>query len=155
MTSNGIQIQFSAKWTKRLALAMSILYLANPLYRPLNLVFHEVLNAFESPNKLIGHETNFMEDKVLKRTSHDHTEMHLETGHNLVDFVAEAMEASNDDKFPDKKVSEKVKIDKHTVTYKMLFKQTRIADGPALFWLLEKKPIKGYLAKSKEPPQVS
>lgn len=150
----GTQLQFNAKWTRCLALVMSILYLANPLYRPLNLVFHQLLNAFESPNKIIGHETNFIEDTVFEGSSHDHKTMHLESGHNIIDFVAQVFEASNEEESSDETLQEIVKIDKHITYFEFKLRPIKKNIFLSTFWLPEQKSNKGHPIKSKEPPRL-
>lgn len=154
MKFSGRKIQFSAKWTRRLALIMSILYLANPLHRPLNTVFHKVLEVFESPNKIIGHETDFFEDIVFKGDSHEHKAMQLESGHNIIDLITQVFKTSDEEKSSDKTLQKRVKFDKHIAFFEYNLRPILKTFGSNKAWLPEPKLNTGHPNKSKEPPRI-
>jgi len=155
MKKDRTQIQLNSKWTKRLALVMSVLYLVNPLHQPLNFILHEFLEVFESTNKVIGYETNFRVDQVINQTDHGHEVMQLKSAHNIIDFVSQVLETSSEDDLPHHNNLEDLKIDKHIVSFKIKMERTKLKESTSIFWLLKEKVKKGHLVRFKEPPQLS
>jgi|GEM_PF-4818802 len=154
MEVKNLYMKFKTKWTGRVALFMSLLYLTNPFYKPLNAVFHETIALFESPNMAIGHNT----DRVAPQgyvINHEHEGMVLENSHDLIDFVGSLLENSEETQFPEEQLPKSKNWDKHItsttlsiVSIKNMLQKTKFCS-----YIEESK--KGHPIKTKEPPKFS
>ena len=148
------QIEYKTQWTKRIAVLLSIFYLANPLYRPLQVVLHETLAFFESPDTAIGHKADSL-NSLEAVTYHEHKTLQFKYGHEIIDFVGLALDASEGQQSSDESIPESIKIDKHVVAVKLrMCPKKVIRMTKNYFFLIEKSKI-GYPIKTKEPPRFS
>ncbi|MEO9892395.1 hypothetical protein [Aurantibacter sp.] len=131
---------------------MSILYLTNPIHRPLNIAVHEILVLFESPNKVMSHENDFVE-YAADNVKHQHEVMQLDSGHILVDFITQFFETSNEQESSNKTLQKIVKIDKHIVYSEYEIQSFQIKNHSNIFWYPQQKSYKGYLNENVEPPR--
>lgn len=154
MGKKGLYIQFKTKWTGQAALVLSLLYLLNPFYTPLNIVLHEAIAFFESPNTAIGHLDDSNAYQVYK-ADHEHETMQLDNGHELVDFVGLALENSEDKNPSDESLTENVKCDKHIPNSVFIKHPFDNSFQTAKYWSYLDKSRIGYPFEAKAPPRLS
>ena len=154
MKLSRYQIRLNSKWTKRLAMTLSILYLANPLYVPLSYFFHETIAFFESANTAIGHQDN-SNNYVGFSTNHEHETMELQLGHELVNLVGSVIENSKEKNSTDVQLPEIVKCDKHISTTIVLKGFLNNSLQTAKYWSIIEKSQMGFPIETKKPPRFS
>ena len=153
MVIKHLYTQFKTRWTGRAALVLSLLYLLNPIYTPLNTVLHEVIAFFESPNTTIGHHEN---SNIYQgyTDDHEHETMYLERGHELVDLVALALEHSEEKKSSNESLLKNVEFDKHISITDYIIGTTNNLLQNTKYWFFEEKSRFGYPLERKVPPRL-
>lgn len=140
-----------AEWKRYIAILLSLLYLANPLYQPISIVLHETIAFFESPNSVMGHQVDFY-GIVNDFEVHEHEKMELEYGHELIELLESVLEKSEEKKSSDGSIAENLKIDKHLVYTDFAIPLSTSENEAEYFYQVDKSMI-GHPFEIEAPPK--
>ncbi len=155
MEQTKTQTTHRSKWTKHFALLLSLLYLANPLYRPLQVVLHETISLLEAPDSAIGYNSIHSMDNEKGIAIHEHNTLELEYGHEIIDLLGLALNTSEEQKTSDESIPESPKVDKHVVVQGYGLGRFQILKASKQYFFPVAKSKLGFPEKSKEPPRFS
>ena len=100
---------------RSLVVIMCICYLAQPLNKPLNTVFHSLTHYFEIPDQILHSSADDMEISEHHQ-NHSHAPQLDEHDHVIIDFLTSALEANEPAEGKNPPLVDIVELEKHLAT---------------------------------------